>query len=98
MVETLGADDRAKQRQVRASRDTAMQGAAPRATAVSVTVASPPAIAPDQEPAPSHDPPRPRPARWGDGVEWPEAWRGPGTGLKKTSGPAPTPPPDADKK
>jgi hypothetical protein len=98
MVETLGADDRAKQRQVRASRDTAMQGAAPRATAVSVTVASPPAIAPDQEPAPSHDPPRPRPARWGDGVEWPEAWRGPGTSLKKTSGPAPTPPPDADKK
>jgi O-antigen ligase len=98
MVETLGADDRAKQRQVRASRDTAMQGAAPRATAVSVSVASPPAIAPDQEPAPSHHPPRPRPARWGDGVEWPEAWRGPGTGLKKTSGPASTLPPDADKK
>jgi len=98
MVETLGGDDRAKERHVRAAHDTAMQRAAPRATAGSVSVAAPPATAPDREPAPSFNPLAQRPARWGDDVEWPEAWRKGGAGLQKTSGPAPTPPPDANKK
>jgi O-antigen ligase len=102
MVETLDVDSRAKERRVRSSFDTAAQGAAPRLTAVSPAAASPPAVAADQEPAPSYRPPRQRPARWGDDVAWPEAWRrggaGPGAGLDKTQAPAPTPPPDPDKK
>jgi O-antigen ligase len=102
MVETLDVDARAKERRVRPSFDTAAQGAAPRLTAVSPAAASPPAVAADQEPAPSYRPPRQRPARWGDDVAWPEAWRrggaGPGAGLDKTQAPAPTPPPDPDKK
>jgi O-antigen ligase len=101
MVETLGVDDRAKERHVRASHGAAVQDTAPRVVAVSV--ASPPAIAADQEPAPPHDsPPRQRAARWGDDVEWPEAWRkggaGPGAGRQKTPAPAPSTPPDPDKK
>jgi O-antigen ligase len=101
MVETLGVDNRAKERHVRSSHGAATQDAAPRLVAVSV--ASLPAIAADQEPAPSHDnPPRQRPARWGDDVEWPEAWRkggaGPGAGRKKAPAQAPATPPDPDKK
>src|SRR5580700_2272990 len=103
MVETLGVDDRAKERRVRASFDATAHGALPRLTAVSPAAASPPAVAAHLEPAPSHEnPPRQRPARWGDDVEWPEAWRkggaGAGAGLKKTPAQAPTTPPDRDKK
>jgi O-antigen ligase len=102
MVETLGVDTRAKERRVPASFDATAQGAAPRLTAVSPAAALPPAIAADQEPAPSHDPPHQRPARWGDDVEWPEAWRkggaGPGAGHKKTPAQAPSTPPGPDKK
>ncbi len=98
MVETLGVDTRAKERRVRTSFDTTVQDAAPRVPAVSV--AWPPATAADQEAAPSYHPPRQRPARWGDGVEWPEAWRkggaGQDTGLKKTPAQAPSTPPDPD--
>src|SRR5580658_953364 len=88
MVETLGADTRAKERRVRSSFDTAALDATPRLTAASPAAAWPPAVVADREPAPSYQPPRQRSARWGDDVEWPEAWRrggaGPGTGLKKT--------------
>jgi O-antigen ligase len=103
MVETLGVDDRAKERRVRTSFDTAAQDAAPRLTAVSPAAASPPAVAAQQELAPLHEnPPRQRSARWGDDVEWPEAWRkgaaGPGAGRNKTAAPAPSAPPDPDKK
>lgn len=102
MVETLGVDNRARERRVRASFDTAAQVATPRLTAVSPAAASPPAIAADQEPTPSYQPPRQRPARWGDDVEWPEAWRkggaGQGAGPKKTPAQAPSTPPDPDKK
>jgi O-antigen ligase len=101
MVETLGVDDRAKEQRARSSFDTTAQGMAPRVMAVSPAAASPPAIAAEEEPAPSHQPPRQRPARWGDDVEWPEAWRkggaGPGTGLKKTPAQTPSTPPDRDK-
>src|SRR5580693_1242737 len=99
MVETLGVDDRAKERRVRASFDATAQDAAPRVMAVS-PAASPPAIAADHEPAPSYQPPRQRPARWGDDVEWPEAWRKGGTGQnpgpKKTPAQTPSTPPDDD--
>jgi O-antigen ligase len=99
MVETLGVDDRAKQRRVRASFDTTAQDAAPRAMAVS-PAASPPAIAADHERAPSYQTPRQRQARWGDDVEWPEAWRKGGTGQnpgpKKTPAQTPSTPPDDD--
>jgi O-antigen ligase len=103
MVETLGVDDRAKERRVRTSFDTAAQDAAPRLTAVSPAAASPPAVAAQQELAPLHEnPPRQRSARWGDDVEWPEAWRkgaaGPGAGRNKTAAPTPSAPPDPDKK
>lgn len=102
MIETLGVDDRAKERRVRTSFDTTAHGAAPRSTAVSAAAASPPAIAADREPAPPYHPPSQRPARWGDDVEWPEAWRkggaGRGGGLKKTPAQAPSAPPDPDKK
>jgi hypothetical protein len=102
MVETLGVDSRAKERQVRTSFDTTAQGAAPRLTAVSPAAAPPPAVVAYQVPAPSHYPPHQRPARWGNDVEWPEAWRkggaGPGAGHKKTPAPAPSTPPDPDKK
>jgi O-antigen ligase len=102
MVETLSVDTRAKERRVPASFDATAQGAAPRLTAVSPAAALPPAIAANQEPAPSHDPPHQRPARWGDDVEWPEAWRkggaGPGAGHKKTPAQAPSTPPHPDKK
>jgi O-antigen ligase len=102
MIETLGVDYRAKERRVRASFDTAAQGATPRLSAVSPAAASPPAVAADQEPAPSHHPPRQRPARWGDDVEWPEAWRkggaGSGAGPKKSPAQAPSTPPDPDEK
>jgi O-antigen ligase len=101
MVETSGIDDRAKDRRARPSFDTTAQVAAPRVMAVSPAAASPPAIAAEEEPAPSQPPPRQRPARWGDDVEWPEAWRkggaGSGTGLKKTPGQTPSTPPDRDK-
>ena len=96
MVETLGVDNKAKDRRVRPSFDTAMQGATPRVTALSPAAASPPAVAADQEPAPSYPPPRQRPARWGDDVEWPEAWRRGGAGPKKTPAQPPTTPPDPD--
>ena len=100
MVETLGIDDRAKERRARPSFDTTAQGTAPRVMAVS-SAASPPAIGAEEELASSHQPPRQRPARWGDDVEWPEAWRkggaGPGTGLKKTPAQTPSTPPDRDK-
>jgi O-antigen ligase len=100
MVETLGVDDRAKQWRARPSFDTTAQDAAPRVMAVS-PAASPPAIAADQEPASSYQPPRQRPARWGDDVEWPEAWRkggtGPDTGPKKTPTQTPSAPPDDEK-
>jgi hypothetical protein len=100
MVETLGVDDRAKQRSVRASFDTTAPDATPRAMAVS-PAASPPAIAAEEEPAPSYQPPRQRPARWGDDVEWPEAWRkggaGQAAGPKKTPARMPSTPPDDDK-
>jgi O-antigen ligase len=99
MVETLGVDDGAKQRRVRASFDTTAQDAAPRVMAVS-PAASPAAIAADHEPAPSYPQPRQRPARWGDDVEWPEAWRKGGTGQnpgpKKTPAQTPSTPPDDD--
>jgi O-antigen ligase len=102
MVETLGIDNRARERRDRASFDTAAQVATPRLTAVSPAAASPPAVAADQEPTPSYQPPRQRPARWGDDVEWPEAWRkggaGQGAGPKKTPAQAPSTPPDPDKK
>jgi len=100
MVETLGVDDRAKQRSVRASFDTMAPDATPRAMAVS-PAASSPAIAAEEEPAPSSQPPRQRPARWGDDVEWPEAWRKGGTaqnpGPKKSPARTPSTPPDDDK-
>jgi O-antigen ligase len=102
MVETLGVDNGAKEGRVRASFDTAAQGAMPRLSAVAPAAASPPAVAADQEPAPSYHPPRQRPARWGDDVEWPEAWRkggaGPGAGPKKSPAQAPSTPPDPDEK
>jgi len=101
MVETLGADDRAKERRARPLFDTTAQGTAPRVMAVSPAATSPPAIAADQEPAPSNQPPRQRPARWGDDVEWPEAWRkggaGQDTGPKKIPTQTPSTPPDRDK-
>src|SRR5580704_5958712 len=95
MVETLGVDNRARERRVRASFDTAAQVATPRLTAVSPAAASPPAVAAQQELAPLHEnPPRQRSARWGDDVEWPEAWRkgaaGPCAGRNKTAAPAPS--------
>jgi O-antigen ligase len=100
MVETLGGDNTAKERGVRASPGAAVQDAAPRVPAVSV--AWPPATAADQDATPSYRPPRQRPARWGDDVEWPEAWRkgsaGPGAGLKTPLAQAPSTPPDRDKK
>jgi hypothetical protein len=96
MVETLGVDNKAKERRVHPSFDTAMQDATPRVTALSPAAASPPAIAADQEPAPSYPPPRQRPARWGDDVEWPEAWRRGGAGSKKNPAQPPTTPPDPD--
>ena len=100
MVETLGVDDRARQPRMRASFDTTAQDVAPRAMAVS-PAAAPPAIAADQELAPSYQLPRQRPARWGDDVEWPEAWRkggaGQGIGPKKTPAQTPSTPPDRDK-
>ena len=102
MVETLGVDDRAKERRVRASFDTAAQGATPRLLAGSPAAASAAAAGADQEPAPSYHPPRQRPARWGDDVEWPEAWRkggaGPGAKPKKSPAQAPSSPPDPDEK
>ena len=102
MVETLGGDDRAKERRVRPSFDTMAQGAAPRLTVASPAAASAVAIAADQEAAQSRHPPRQRPARWGDDVEWPEAWRrggaGPGADPKITPAQAPSTPPDRDKK
>jgi O-antigen ligase len=102
MIETLGVDNTAKERRVHASFDTAAQGATPRMSAVSPAAASPPAVAADQEPAPSYHPPRQRPARWGDDVEWPEAWRkggaGSGAGPKKSPAQAPSTPPDPDEK
>jgi O-antigen ligase len=98
MVETLGADSKAKELRVRTSFDTAAQGATPRLTAVSP--ASPTPLAADQEPATSHNLPRQGPVRWGGDVEWPEAWRkgGQNSGPKKPPAPAPTPPPDRDNK
>jgi len=101
MVETLGGDDRAKQRRARASFDTAARATSPSVMAVS-TAAALPAIAADHEPAPSHQSPRRRPARWGDDVEWPEAWRKggtePDTGPKKSPAQTPSTPPDRDKR
>jgi O-antigen ligase len=98
MVETLGGDNRAKERRVRTSPGAAVQDAVPRVPAVSV--AWPPATAADQDATPSYRPPRQRPARWGDDVEWPEAWRkgsgGPGAGLKNPPAQAPSTPPDPD--
>jgi O-antigen ligase len=99
MVETLGVDTRAKERRVRASSDTTAQDAAPRVPAVSV--AWPPATAADQEAAPSYHPPRQRPARWGDDVAWPEAWRKGGTGqdaARETPAQEPSTPPKPDEK
>jgi O-antigen ligase len=102
MVETLSVDTTAKERRVRTSFDATAQGAAPRLTAVSPAAAPSPAVAADREPAPGHYPPHQRPARWGNDVEWPEAWRkegaGPGAGHKKTAAQAPSTPPDPDKK
>jgi O-antigen ligase len=100
MVETLGGDDRAKERRARASFDATARATSPSVMAVS-TAAAPPAIAADHEPAPSHRPPRRPPARWGDDVEWPEAWRRggtePDTGPKKSPAQTPLTPPDRDK-
>jgi O-antigen ligase len=100
MVETLGGDDRAKERRARASFDTTARATSPSVRAVS-PAAAPPAIAADHEPAPSHQPPRQRSARWGDDVEWPEAWRkggaGQDTGPKKSPAQTPSTPPDRDK-
>jgi len=100
MVETLGVDTRAKERRVSTSRGAAVQDAAPRVPAVSV--GWPPATAADQDAAPSYHPPRQRPARWGDDVAWPEAWRkggaGQDAGLKKTPAQDPSTPPDRDEK
>ena len=102
MVDTLGTDNTAKDRRARASFDTAAQGATPRLSALSPAAAAPPAVGADQEPGPSYHPPRQRPARWGDDVEWPEAWRKrgaePGAGPKKSPAPAPSTPPEADEK
>jgi O-antigen ligase len=101
MVETLAVDDRATEQHGRPSFDTTARGSAPRVMAVSSAAVAPPAVATDQEPAPSHQPPRPRPARWGDDVEWPEAWRkggaGQGSGSNKTPAQTPSVPPDRDK-
>jgi O-antigen ligase len=100
MVETLGGDDRAKERRARASFDTTARATSPSVMAVS-TAAAPPAIAADHDPAPSYQPPRRRPARWGNDVEWPEAWRKggtePDTGPKKSPAQTPSTPPDRDK-
>jgi len=98
MVETLGADSKAKELRVRTSFDTAAQGATPRLMAVSP--ASPTPLAADQEPATSHNLPRQGPVRWGGDVEWPEVWRkgGQNSGPKKPPAPAPAPPPDRDNK
>jgi O-Antigen ligase len=100
MVETLGVDNAAKEPHVRTSQGASAQDAAPRVTAVPAAVASPAAIAADQERAPSNRPPPQRPARWGDDVEWPEAWRkgAESAGPKKTPAPAPSTAPDRDKK
>jgi O-antigen ligase len=98
MVETLAGDTRAKERRVHTSPGAAVQDAAPRVPAVSVAL--PPATAADQDATPSYRPPRQRSARWGDDVEWPEAWRkgsaGPGAGLKNPPAQAPSTPPDPD--
>ena len=97
MVETLGVDTRAKERRVHTSFDTPVQDAAPGVPAVSV--AWPPATAADQDAAPSYHPPRQRPARWGDDVEWPEAWRKGGTGpgaARETPARPPSTPPEPD--
>src|SRR5579864_1808945 len=98
-VETLAADNRAKERRVRTAFDATAQGVAPRLMAASPAVAAPPAIAADQETAPRSSPPRQRGARWGDDVEWPEAWRkggqgGRSAGPKETPAPATSPEPD----
>jgi O-antigen ligase len=99
MVETLGVDDRAKLRRAHPSFDTA-EHAAPRVMAAP-PAAWPPAIAADREAARSDQPPRQRPARWGNDVEWPEAWRkggaGQGTGFRKTPAQTSSTPPDRDK-
>ncbi len=98
MVEALGIDATAKERRVHTARGAAVQDMAPRVPAVSVAL--PAATAADQDAAPSYRPPRQRPARWGDGVEWPEAWRKGGAGreagLKQTPAQAPSTPPDPD--
>jgi O-antigen ligase len=98
MVETLGADTRAKERRVRTSHGAAVQDAGPRVPAV--PVAWPPATAADREAAPSYHSPRQRPARWGDDVAWPEAWRkggaGQDAGPRKTPAQKPSTPPDGD--
>jgi hypothetical protein len=94
-VETLGADNRAKERRTRPAFDATAQGVAPR-LAASPPVAAPPAIAADQEAAPRSNPPRQRAARWGDDVEWPEAWRKGGQGGR-SAGPQQTPAPATPK-
>jgi O-antigen ligase len=98
MVETLGVDTRAKERRVATSHGAAVQVTAPRAPAV--PVATPAATVADQDAAPSYRPARQRPARWGDGVEWPEAWRKGGAGqdarFRQTPAQAPQMPPDRD--
>jgi O-antigen ligase len=96
-VETLGADNRTKERRARPAFDAIAQGVAPR-LAASPAVAAPPAIA-GQEAALRSNPPRQRAARWGDDVEWPEAWRKGGQGGRSAGSkdtPAPTTPPEPD--
>jgi len=96
-VETLGADNRTKERRARPAFDAIAQGVAPR-LAASPAVAAPPAIA-GQEAALRSNPPRQRAARWGDDVEWPEAWRKGGQGGRSAESkdtPAPTTPPEPD--
>jgi O-antigen ligase len=99
MVPTLSTHDQARTRRARAPFDAAMPVAAPRLAAVAPPLAPPAETAVEQGlPQASTAPPRRPPARWGDDVEWPQAWRkggpaGQGASGRKVEPPAP---PDED--
>ncbi len=95
MLPPLSADRRRAERGSRSSRHAIADGLAAKATAIS-SAADPLGPAPPN-PAVTTTPPRGTSALWGEGIDWPEAWRKPSLGRNPKTD-KPTTPEEPDTK
>jgi O-antigen ligase len=92
MIEPLAAAERPAQRHAHIPAHAGAGRAVPAPLPADISAtAAPPSVPSDQEPAVTRQPPR-SPARWGEDVDWPAAWRKPPAGRQAGGNqPKPTP-------